>query len=229
VTTTSTTERKLALVHPSAPGGNCVRTDALEPLITPLLAGISASQGAEIPRRIVITAARAGEGTTTIAAAAAVALARDLGRRVLLVEANLARPRLARSLGMAERPGLAEVVHGEAIESDAVRAIETIPGLLVLPAGESRSSASAEVTSQRASELIDAGALHVDHVVLDVPPLLDGAEGPLLLRRGDAVALVVRAGETARADVERAIDVVRQTGARLSGVVLNRCDRRHLR
>lgn len=229
MTTTSTTERKLALVHPSTPGGARVETDGLDALITPLLAGITASQGAEIPRRIVVAAARAGDGTTTIAAAAAVALSRDLGRRVLLVEANLARPHLARSLGMAERPGLGEVVHGEASESEAVRAIDSVPGLLVLPAGEARSPASAEVTSQKAAELMDAGTLHVDHVVLDVPPLLEGAEGPLLLRRGDGVALVVRSGSTARADLERAIDVVRQAGARISGVVLNRCDRRNLR
>lgn len=229
MTTTSTTERRLSLVQPSVPGATKLRTEPLEPLITPLLAGISSSQGAEIPRRIVITAARAGDGTTTIAAAAAVALARDLGRRVLLVETNLARPHLARSLGIAERPGLAEVVHGEAIERDAVRSVDSIPGLLVLPAGESHTSASAALTSQKAAELIDAGSLHVDHVVLDVPPLLDGPEGSLLLRRGDAVALVVRSGATARDDVERAIDVVRQTGARLSGVVLNRCERRNLR
>jgi Mrp family chromosome partitioning ATPase len=226
---TSTSERKLALVHPSAPAASPVRTEAIEPLIAPLLAGISAAQGADLPRRILVTAARGGEGTTTVAAAAAVALARDLGRRVLLVETNLARPRLARLLGLSESPGLGEVVHGEATESDAVRAIATIPGLLVLPAGMARSPSAAEVTSQKGIELVDAAALHVDHVVVDVPPLLDGAEGPLLLRRDDVVSLVVRDGVTERADVERALAIVAQTGARVGGIVLNRCDRAHLR
>jgi succinoglycan biosynthesis transport protein ExoP len=226
---TPTTERKLAVVHPAPSDATRFRADALEPLVAPLLAGISSSQGAEIPRRILITAARAGEGTTTIAAGTAIALARDLGRRVLLVETNLARPTLARSLGMAERPGLGEVVHGEATEAEAVRAIETIPGLLVLPAGAPRSPTAAELMSQKGIELVDASRLNVDHVVLDVPPLLGGAEGSLLLRRGDFVALVVRDGLTPRADVERAIGVVTQAGARVAGIVLNRCDRRHLR
>jgi Mrp family chromosome partitioning ATPase len=216
-------------VPPTASDAATFRAEAFESLVAPLLAGLSASQGAELPRRILVTAARAGEGTTTIATATAIALARDLGRRVLLVETNLARPHLARALGMAERPGLNEVVHGAADENHAVRAIETIPGLYVLPAGDARSPAAAEITSARAVELFDAPAREVDHLVLDVAPLLEGAEGPLLLRRGDAVVLVMRNGVALRADVERAIEVVQRAGARVAGVVLNRCDRHQLR
>jgi len=65
--------------------------------------------------------------------------------------------------------------------------------------------------------------------VVDAAPLLESAEGPLLLKRDDTVVLVARAGSTPRADVQRAISIIQNAGARLAGVILNRCDPRRLR
>lgn len=229
MTAVSSTERRLVVVRPAATPTARVPSDTLEPVIAPLLAGLTSTQGSELPRRIVVAAARAGDGATTLAACTAIALARDLQRHVLLVEANLARPGLARAFGMPDKPGLYELVHGKAADGDALRAIDAVPGLIVLTAGAARLSSAAEVTSAKAAELFDAAALNVDHVVIDAAPLLGSAEGPLLLRRDDTVVLVVRSGKTPRADVEKALSIIAHSGARLAGVVLNRCDPSRLR
>ncbi|HET6162163.1 MAG TPA: CpsD/CapB family tyrosine-protein kinase [Planctomycetota bacterium] len=228
MTAIASSERRLVVVRPAATPTARVPSDTLEPVIAPLLAGLTAAQGSELPRRIVVAAARAGDGATTIAACTAIALARDLQRHVLLIEANLARPGLARAFGMPDKPGLYELVHGKSADGDALRAIEAVPGLVVLPAGAARPSSAAEVTSAKANELYEAAALQVDHVVVDAAPLLESAEGPLLLKRDDTVVLVARAGSTPRADVQRAISIIQNAGARLAGVILNRCDPRRL-
>lgn len=229
MTATSTSERRLVVVRPAATPTARVPSDTLEPVIAPLLAGLTAAQGSEVARRIIVAAARAGDGATTLAACTAIALARDLQRHVLLIEANLARPGLARAFGMPDKPGLYELVHGKSADGDALRAIDAVPGLIVLPAGAARPSSAAEVTSAKALELFDATALQVDHVVVDSAPLLGSADGPLLVRRDDTVVVVARAGMTPRHDVERAVAIVRNAGARLAGVILNRCDPRRLR
>ena len=92
-----------------------------------------------------------------------------------------------------------------------------------------RRTSAAEITSERAIQLFEGGNLQLDHVVIDAPPLLESAEGPLLLHRGDTVALVFRSGRSDRVDVERAIATIARAGARLVGVILNRCDKRSLR
>jgi receptor protein-tyrosine kinase len=120
-------------------------------------------------------------------------------------------------------------VHGKSDDGDALRAIDAVPGLVVLPAGAARATSAAEVTSSKAIELFDAATLQVDHVIVDAAPLLESAEGPLLLRRDDTVVLVARSGKTPRADVERAVAIVRKAGAHLAGVILNRCDPRRMR
>jgi Mrp family chromosome partitioning ATPase len=200
---------------------------ALQPLVAPLLAGLELQNADSQTRRLVFASARAGDGTTTLAASAAYGLARDFGRRVVLVEANVVRPRLAQRLGIEETPGLVEVVRGTPAQA-ALRRVDPALPLEVLPAG-SRGARPTLLLHDRSDAALDELAAGRDQVVVDLPPLLESVEGRALVRRGDVVVFVVRAGATRRDDVKSALEQLRESGARVAGVVLNRCDRRHTR
>lgn len=166
------------------------------------------------PMRVVaITSATRGEGRSTTAANLALTAAEE-GRAVILVDADLRQPSLARVLGLAPRAGLAEVLDGAAELSQAVA---RVGALAVLTAGEVR-DAQAAVRHPRAPAVMEQLRAAYDLVVLDAPPALAFSEGDRLAGAADAAVLVVRAGATARQVVRLAVESL---GDRIAGIVLN--------
>lgn len=173
--------------------------------------------GARRPARVVaITSAGRSEGRTTTAANLALTAVGE-GRSVLLVEADLRRPALARLLGLAPRAGLAEVLEGTAELSQAV---VHLGGLSILCAGTVRDAAAAQ-RSARAPAVVDSLRAAYDHVYLDTPPALAFADGDRIVAEADLAVLVVRAGVTPRQVVGLALEAL---GDRAAGIVLNGVD-----
>jgi capsular exopolysaccharide synthesis family protein len=168
-------------------------------------------------RMLAVTSAGRGEGRTTTAANLAITAARD-GRAVLLVEADLRHPALARLLGLAARPGAAEVLEGRA---ELAQAIGQLGPIAVLAAGEPR-DAGAALRGASAAALAERLRAAYQLVVLDAPPALAFADGDRLSGEADAALLVVRAGTTPRPVVRMALDAL---GDRAAGLVLNDVDR----
>lgn len=167
-------------------------------------------------RVLAVTSAGRREGRTTTAANLALTAARE-GRAVVLVEADLRRPTLGRLLGLAPRPGVAEVLAGRA---ELGQAVTRLGPLALLLAGEG-ADPGALLRGPTASALADQLRAAYDLVVLDAPPALAFSDGDRLSGDADAALLVVRAGTTPRQVVRLALDAL---GDRAAGVVLNDVD-----
>ncbi|CCH88118.1 Non-specific protein-tyrosine kinase [Modestobacter italicus] len=176
------------------------------------------------PQVVVVTSALPGEGASTVAVRLSVSLARS-GSRVLLVDGNLRRPRVARYLGLDEHgPGLTDVLAGTADLREATQAWGD-GRLVVLGAGPLPTETDAVLDSARLRGLLGVLRDSHDFVVIDTPPLLPVIDAAAVSALADGCLLVVRFGRTREADLTEAAVTLERVHARLLGVVLNRVPR----
>jgi Mrp family chromosome partitioning ATPase len=166
---------------------------------------------------IGITSALDGEGKSTIALGVSTAMAADLDSPIVLVELNLTRPVVHKSLGIPAQPGLCEYLRGECPLPNALRQITE--NLFVLPAGDCRNDPARLIRMLTRANLLlrmdNSGAV----LVLDLPPVLTASYGVLASSMADAVVMVVRAGQTPEKMVKDAI--ARLDESTLRGIILN--------
>jgi len=175
------------------------------------------------PRVLVISSANPGEGKTTVSSNLSIALS-EISQRVLLIDADMRRPRLHRLFNMKNDQGLSELLREKrAIKTaDVLGAVrETwIPGLHVLTSGPWAANASTLLYSARLPEILAAVRQNFDTVVIDSPPMLHIADARLLAKHSDAVLLILRAGKTTRAAGLMAIQKFVSDGSTLMGTIL---------
>lgn len=174
------------------------------------------------PARILIIGTEPGAGTTSIAAATAIGLARNLRVDVRLIEANLKRPAIAGHLGLYSKRGLSDVLEGQARLEDCLVPVSGCPGLSVLPGGSGRTPFPGEFATELATDVLSRATGEGDYVILDAPPLLGHAETRMLLAWVDSAVLVVRAGTTRLGAAKKALRILRESGVPVLGTVLNR-------
>lgn len=171
------------------------------------------------PRCVVITSSVPLEGKSTTAANLAIALAQG-GSKVLLVEADLRRPRVAEYLGVDGSIGLTDVLIGQARLDEAI--ISWQRGLLdFLPSGAIPPNPSELLGSQQLADLLTELGTRYNVLILDAPPLLPVTDAAILATVADGAILVARYGVTRGEQAEQAADALRQVNARLLGTVLN--------
>lgn len=219
--TVPTVEPVRSFDHVSFQDGRAAASEAYRELRTAILM----SHPGEPPRRIVVTSALPEEGKTATAINLATVLA-QLGRRVLLVDTDLRRPRLHRAFERPNREGVSTYLSG--LEDDTARLIVPTPveHLDLLPSGPIPPNPSELLNSARFAELggrlIEQG---YDHVLFDSPPSLSVSDARIIAAHVDTGILVVRAGRTPRQSVKvAAARFAGDAGARF-GVVLNDLDR----
>ncbi len=207
------------LVHPASALAESIRT---------LHTSILLSHAGGPPKRILITSAQPKEGKTTIVTCLARLLAKS-GKKVLLIDADLRRPRIHGALGMAQRPGLADLLSGNATREEVIRE-DKASGAYVMTAGHVTSNAHDILSSRRMKALLLELGLAYDLVIIDSPPISAVSDARLLAREVDRTVFVVRWAETPRAMVAVAIRQLKSSGAELAGVVLSMVDvRKHAR
>jgi tyrosine-protein kinase len=168
---------------------------------------------------LLITSPSRGDGKSEIAANLAVSLARA-GKQVILVDANLRRPRIAALFGLPDDQGLSNLIDAPA-QDITLHAIDTIPGLAVVPSGPVNANSSEILGSQQMYRLIQEWKAQADVVIFDSPPLLY-SDALVLAPQVDGALLVVNSGTTGRENTINAVESLRLVGAHLIGTVLNR-------
>ncbi|MCC6738885.1 MAG: polysaccharide biosynthesis tyrosine autokinase [Planctomycetia bacterium] len=165
-----------------------------------------------------------GEGKTTVAANLARVLALE-GRRVLLFDADLRKPRLHSLLKSSDGPGLGDVLSGKADVKSAARA-SAIEGVDIVGVRAGTSSAAELASSPRFAEALRQARDTYDFVILDSAPVIQASESALIARRADAAVLVVREAKTRRSAAFAAKEALLEMGVSVLGAVLNAAEPR---
>ena len=181
-------------------------------------------------RTLMVASAAPGDGKTTVARHLAAASAR-VGARVLLLEADLRRPTIARQLGLVSGRGVSDVLIGSVSLAEATHRIELVAPTTekpdghsfdVLVAGASPPPNPGELIESRAMEnLLEQAKAMYDLVVIDTPPLTAVSDAFPLLKKVDGVVIVGRVGRNRRDVAERLHETLTGAGAPLLGVIAN--------
>ena len=170
-------------------------------------------------RSILITSSFAREGKTATAANLAVVLG-QLGKRVLLVDADLHRPRVHEVFGVSNRTGLVSIL-AENLSPERPIVKTEIPGVFVLPSGPSTPNPSGLLSSDAMTSFLELARMNYDYVVLDAPPVAAVADALVLGHQTDGVVLCVEGGKTPREQVRRVRDRLLRANVRILGVLIN--------
>jgi polysaccharide biosynthesis transport protein len=175
------------------------------------------------PKVIMVTSALPQEGKTTTSINTAVVLAQK-GVRVLLIDADLRRPSIHKTLGMGPHSGLSNVLTGSTTLEQAITRTAVLPNLFVIPAGTPPPNPAELLASSNLKEVLDRLKEQYDHIVIDTPPSLSVTDAVVLSPRADAVVLVIRSGQTTKQALRRSRDILMQVNAKVVGVLLNAVD-----
>ncbi len=167
----------------------------------------------------LVTSSIPGEGKSTTAINVAIALA-DAGSRVMLIDADLRRSKVAAYMGIEGGAGLTDVLIGRAELDDVVQRWGS-EELYVLPAGKVPPNPSELLGSRAMTELIDRLEKEFDAVIFDAPPLLPVTDAAILAKRAGAVIMVAASGRTTRHQFSGALAALEHVGAHVGGVVLS--------
>ena len=175
------------------------------------------------PKVILVTSALPQEGKTTTSINTAIVLAQK-GTRVLLIDADLRRPSIHKTLGMGPKTGLSNVLTGNATLQQAVVRSTLMPTLFVLPAGTPPPNPAELLASSNMKDILAELREQYDHIIVDTPPTLSVTDAVVMSTRADAVVLVIRSGQTTKQALRRSRDILLQVNARVAGVLLNAVD-----
>ena len=168
---------------------------------------------------VLVTSATPSEGKSTVAANLAVVMA-QAGRKTLLIDADLRRPRTHTVFGVTREPGLTDFLHG----THAPRDLTIADQLDVFPAGSFVPNPAEFLSSKAFRDLLHMFCQSYDIVVLDAPPVMAATDPILLSTQCDATVIVTAAGRTKEFELSYAVNEIQSVGGRIAGVVLNRFD-----
>lgn len=181
------------------------------------------ASGGNKQKVIQVTSSAADEGKSTAAFAIAQDFAR-IGRKVLLIDADMRHPSLNRHFGLAKgKPGLVDVILGQAEFGTVIHQDEET-GLTYLPMGKAPENPSPILSSDIMSAFMTSIRHLYDVIIVDSPPVIGLADSPLLTRHADSVVFVVEASRAHYGQVKSAIRRMRNHGASILGAVVSKYD-----
>ncbi len=167
---------------------------------------------------IVVTSCLPKEGKSTVSANLAVAMA-QVGRKVLLVDADMRRPMQHHIWELPNQLGLSNLIVGQGEARTAIE--EVMPNLYVLTAGVTPPNPIALLDSQRMASLVEVFSANHDFVIIDTPALGVAADAPIVGKIADGVLLVVRPGVVDTASATYAKEFLEKSGQKVLGQVIN--------
>ena len=180
------------------------------------------STAGRAPKSLLVTSSLPGEGKTTTAVNTAISLAQT-GASVVIIDADMRRPRLQSIFGMQGRQGLSSILSSDVSEADMLEmvSIDEASGLSVLTSGPIPPNPAELLGSDQMRRLLAALQSRYTHVVIDSPPVSSFTDGVLISTMVDGVLLVVHGGRSSRHIVRRSKQLLSDVGAKIFGVVLN--------
>jgi len=188
-------------------------------LVSILFSGENSSR----PRVMVVSSSGPAEGKSTVVSNLGIAVA-EVNQKVLLIDADLRKPRQHDIFGLKNDRGLSDVLRSK----DPVAALQEgfiqesgIPNLYVLTSGSKTAAATSLLYSTRMPELLKKLRMEFETIFIDTPPMLQISDARVLGRMVDQVILVVRAGKTTRDAALAARQRFSEDGTRVLGTILN--------
>jgi polysaccharide biosynthesis transport protein len=183
----------------------------------------STSRG--VPRSLLVTSASPSEGKST----AALTLARNftqLGKRVLLIDADMRKPSIHKKMAIDNNIGLSNFLAGAVPLTDALRYTD-IPGLTIITTGPLPPNPAELLHDDNMRILLEHGIALYDQIIIDGPPVMGLADAPILASHMEGVMLVVEAGVTRKAYALNSMKRLKSAHAYIVGVLINKYESKH--
>ena len=187
-----------------------------------LRTSILLSTAGHAPKSLLITSSLPSEGKTTTAINTAISLAQT-GAKVLIIDADMRRPRLHSVFNISNAEGLSTLLSNELSEQGILDVIgyDEEAKLNLLTSGPVPPNPAELIASEQMSNLLKTLQKNFTHVVVDSPPIASFTDGVLIASMVDGVILVVNSGKSSRQVVRRSRQLLLDIGAKIFGVVLN--------
>jgi succinoglycan biosynthesis transport protein ExoP len=198
-------------------------SEAIRHLRTSLMLSVSGGP----PEAIVVTSPHPREGKSTISINLAIAMAQD-GRRVVILDCDLRRPRLHQVFHLNNAPGLTSYLTGNCNLETIIKPTE-VDNLFLVPAGPIPPNPAELLNSQAYKNLLQELRREFNHIIIDTPPTLGFADARVVALQADGVLLVAKHQSTTREAGRLARQYLSQVNARMLGMVLNQIGTNGLR
>jgi len=171
-------------------------------------------------RSLVITSSEPSEGKSFVAGNLAIAIA-QAERKVILVDADLRKPKIHKMFGLPKTPGLTNLLLAKEENIEAYLQETEISNLQIITAGTEAPNPAELLASQQMSRLISLLLERAEFVIFDTPPVLVATDAPVLSQKCDGTLLVVRVAQTHHPALLRAIQELSRVQAHIVGIALN--------
>lgn len=175
---------------------------------------------------VAICSAASGEGKSSLAMALAMSIAESTKQPTLLIDADLRSPDIAKSLGVPQTPGLAELLTGRATLREAIHRVGETEAY-VLPAGKLRGSPHHIFEGVKIEGVFVGLRAKFNTIIVDTPPVLAASEALVFAKAADLTVVCSLADVSRAKQVRVAVDRLHATGANVAGAVLNGVSARH--
>ena len=190
-----------------------------------LRTSILLSTAGHAPKSLLVTSSLPAEGKTTTATNTAISLAQT-GAKVLIIDADMRRPRLHNVFNISNAEGLSTVLSTALSKEEIIDVVQfdKSANLHLLPSGPVPPNPAELIGSEQMANVFKILQGEFTHIVVDSPPIASFTDGVLIASMVDGVILVVHSGKSSRQVVRRSRQLLQDVGAKVFGVVLNKVD-----
>ena len=199
---------------------NFAAREAYKLLRTNLMFSFGDTQRCKI---VGITSAGRGEAKSTTSANLAYTFA-ETGKKVLLIDADMRLPTIAKKIGMKSAPGLSEKLAGLATGNEILRRHETMMNFYIIPAGSTPPNPSELLASESMHHMLESLAQQFDFIVIDLPPVNIVSDALAVSPWIDGLVVAVRQNSTTRQEINACMNQLRILGSKVLGFVMTDVD-----
>ncbi|RMF99509.1 MAG: polysaccharide biosynthesis tyrosine autokinase [Acidobacteria bacterium] len=198
------------------------RSSSLSEAYRQLRTSILLSVAGHAPKSLLVTSSLPAEGKTTTAVNTAITLAQT-GAKVLVIDADMRRPRIHSIFNISNREGLSNLLSSEIKRDKVLDSVyfDMSSRLYLLPSGPVPPNPAELIGSTQMSTLMEIFQKEFTHVIIDSPPIASFTDGVLIAAMVDGVIMVVHSAKTSRQIVRRSCQLIQDVGAKIFGVLLN--------